>query len=168
MTSLSGTFAAVAETQKAAILLAVEQKNQQGGLSMPWGKVKVETSIKDDEAKLDVGIRRFRELQQEGIHALVGTVWNPMAAALNEEMKITPMPYLAACVPALDSFKKGNPAVATYSVAFTPWSIGYLAGASSINKLGKKKIFFLARSDSWGRTIFDGVKAATEKYGGKS
>ncbi|GAB4374579.1 MAG: urea ABC transporter substrate-binding protein [Spirochaetales bacterium] len=167
MTSLSGTFAAVAETQKKAILLAVEQKNQQGGLSMPWGKVKIETSVKDDEAKLDVGIRRCRELQQEGIHALVGTIWNPMAAALNEEMKITPMPYLAACVPALDSFKKGNPAVATYSVAFTPWSIGYLAGASSINKLGKKKIFFLARSDSWGRTIFEGVKAAAEKYGGE-
>jgi len=40
MTSLSGTFAAVAETQKAAILLAVEQKNQQGGAFHALGKGK--------------------------------------------------------------------------------------------------------------------------------
>ncbi len=167
MSSMSGTFAAVAETQRKGVLLAVEQKNRQGGLDMPWGKVRIETVIKDDEAKLDVGIRRFREMQQEGIHGLVGTVWNPMAAALNEEMKITPMPYLAACVPALDSFKKGNPAVATYSVAFTPWSIGYLSGAAVINQLGKKKIFFLSRADSWGSTIFEGVQAAVKEYGGE-
>lgn len=167
MSSLSGTMAAVAETQRRALLLAVEQKNREGGLDMPWGRVKIETSVKDDESKLDVGIRRFRELQQEGIHALIGTVWNPMAGALNEEMKITPMPYLAACVPALDSFKKGNPAVATYSVAFTPWSIGYLSGASVINQLNKKKIFFLSRSDSWGSTIYEGLQAAVKEHGGE-
>ena len=61
ITSLSGTFAAVAETQKKGVLLAVDQINARGGLTMPWGKVKVEVITKDDEAKLDVGVRRFRE-----------------------------------------------------------------------------------------------------------
>lgn len=56
MTSLSGTFAAVAETQRQGALLVVEQINARGGLDMPWGKVKIETIVKDDEAKLDVGV----------------------------------------------------------------------------------------------------------------
>lgn len=152
MSSLTGTFAAVAETQKMGVLLAAEQVNARGGLDMPWGKVKVTTIVKDDESKLDVGVRRFREMVGDGINALVGTVWNPMAAALNEETKLSPLPYLAACVPALDSFKKGNPAPGTFSVAFTPWSIGYLSGAAAINGLGKKKIFYVSRADSWGST----------------
>ncbi len=167
MTSLSGMFAAVGETQKKGAILAAEEINAAGGLDMPWGKVKIVTSSKDDEAKLDVGVRRFRELQGEGINALTGTVWNPMSAAINEETKMKPLPYLAANVPALDSFKKGNPAVGTYSVAFTPWSIGYLAGASVIEKLGKKKIFFVSRADSWGSTIYQGLEAAIKEYGGE-
>jgi hypothetical protein len=39
MTSLSGTFAAHAETQKRAVLLAVDEINARGGLNMPWGIV---------------------------------------------------------------------------------------------------------------------------------
>lgn len=167
MSSLTGTFAAVAETQKMGVLLAADQVNARGGLDMPWGKVKVTTTVKDDESKLDVGVRRFREMIGDGINALVGTVWNPMAAALNEETKLTPIPYLAACVPAIDSFRKGNPAPGTFSVAFTPWSIGYLSGAAAINGLGKKKIFFVSRADSWGSTIYEGLEAAVKEYGGE-
>ncbi|MDX9799735.1 MAG: ABC transporter substrate-binding protein [Spirochaetia bacterium] len=167
MTSLSGSFAAVGETQKKGTLLAAEEVNAKGGLDMPWGKVKIETLVKDDEAKLDVGVRRFRELVGAGINGLTGTVWNPMSAAINEETKIAPLPYLAGNVPALDSFRKGNPAVGTFSVAFTPWSIGYLAGASAIQELGAKKIFFVSRADSWGSTIFEGLKAAIAEHGGE-
>jgi branched-chain amino acid transport system substrate-binding protein len=167
LTSLSGTFAAVGETQKMGAMLAAEEVNARGGLDMPWGKVKVTVSAKDDEAKLDVGVRRYRELREEGIHALTGTVWNPMSAAINEETKMDPLPYLAANVPALDSFRKGNPALGTYSVAFTPWSIGYLAGASAIEKMGAKTIYFVSRADSWGSTIFEGLEAAIAEYGGE-
>lgn len=167
MTSLSGMFAAVGETQKKGTLLAAEQINARGGLDMPWGKVKISVSVKDDEAKLDVGVRRFRELREEGIHAFTGTAWNPISAAINEEVKLDPLPYIAANVPALDSFRKGNPALGSYSVAFTPWSIGFLSGASVIEKMGKKRIFWVSRADSWGSTQFEGLKAAIELYGGE-
>jgi len=167
MSSLSGPFAGVAETQRKAVLLAADEINKKGGLNMPWGKVKVEVLVKDDELKLDVGVRRFRELVGDGINALTGSIYNPMAAALNEEAKITKTPYLPCCVPALDSFKKGNPAAGTFSVAFTPWSIGYLTGASAIKTLNKKKIFYLSRSDSWGATTHEGLKAACKEFGGE-
>ena len=167
LTTFSGVFAAVAETQKKGIQLYVDTINQRGGLDMPWGKVKIEVLEKDDEGKLDVGVRRFRELVGSGIHALIGTVYNPMAAAVNEECKLTSIPFLAACVPALDSFKKGNPAEGTYSVAFTPWSIGYLAGGASIKLMDKKKIFFVPRADSWGSTMLEGARAACADYGGE-
>src|SRR5829696_8470114 len=57
---LTGTFAAVAETQKNGALLAVDVVNQRGGLNMPGGRVKVEGIVADDEAKLDIGVRRYR------------------------------------------------------------------------------------------------------------
>ncbi len=38
---LTGTFAAVAETQRDGALLAVDVINKRGGLNMPWGKVAV-------------------------------------------------------------------------------------------------------------------------------
>ncbi len=165
MSSLSGTFASVAETQKKGTLLAVEQINAKGGLNMPWGKVKVETIVKDDENKLDIGVRRYRELLGEGINAMTGTVWNPIAAALNEESKLSNIPYLAACVPAYESFMKGNPSEGNFSVAFTPWTIGYLSGQAVTKTLNKKKIFYLSRSDSWGSSIYDGLKASCKEYG---
>lgn len=167
ITSLSGTFAAVAETQKKGVLLAVDQINARGGLSMPWGKVKVEVITKDDEAKLDVGVRRFRELIAEGANGVTGTTWNPMAAAFNEECKITPVPFFPGCVPAIDSFKKGNMADCTFSVAFTPWSIGYLGGAIMSKNMDKKKIYSLSRADSWGKTIREGLAEALKVYGGE-
>jgi len=167
MTSLSGSFAVLAETQRKGTLLAVEEANADGGLSMPWGKVPVKLLIKDDESKLDVGMRRYRELVESGINGFTGSCWNPMAAALNEESKLNPMPMISACVPAIDSFKKGNMAPGVFSVAFTPWSIGYLAGQSVVQGLGAKKIFYLSRSDSWGTTIYDGLKAALAKVGGE-
>src|ERR1035441_4202214 len=64
---LTGTFAAVAETQRDGALLAVDTINKKGGLSMPWGKVQVEGVVEDDEAKLDVGVRRYRYLASEGV-----------------------------------------------------------------------------------------------------
>jgi branched-chain amino acid transport system substrate-binding protein len=167
ITSLSGTFAAVAETQKKGTLLLVDQINARGGLNMPWGKVKIEVIVKDDEAKLDVGVRRFRELIAEGANGITGTAWNPMAAAFNEECKITPVPFFPGCVPAIDSFKKGNMADCTFSVAFTPWSIGYLGGAIVSKNMGKKKIYSLSRSDSWGKTIREGLAEALKVYGGQ-
>jgi ABC-type branched-subunit amino acid transport system substrate-binding protein len=167
ITSLSGSFAAVAETQRKGVLLAVDQVNARGGLNLPWGKVKIEVLTKDDEAKLDVGVRRFRELIAEGANGITGTTFNPMAAAFNEECKITPVPFFPGCVPAIDSFKKGNMADATFSVAFTPWSIGYLGGAIISKNMGKKKIYSLSRSDSWGKTIREGLAQALKEFGGE-
>jgi ABC-type branched-subunit amino acid transport system substrate-binding protein len=165
ITSLSGPLAASAETQRKAVVLAVDQINKKGGLNMPWGKIKVEIVQKDDEMKLDVGVRRFRELVEAGVHGVTGTIYNPLAGALNEECKLTGTPYIPACVPAIESFKKGNPAVATYSVAFTPWSIGYLEGDALIKGMGKKRIFWQGRPDSWGTVMLEGLRAYIKDNG---
>ncbi|HOI22851.1 MAG: ABC transporter substrate-binding protein [Treponema sp.] len=167
MSSFTGTFAPMAENQRKGAELAVAEINARGGLKMPWGNIPVKLLAKDDECKLDVGVRRYRELVEAGIHGFTGICWNPMAAALNEESKLKPLPMITACVPAYDSFKKGNPAPGFFSVAFTPWSIGYLSGQSAVKSLNAKKIYFISRSDSWGSTIYDGLKAALAEFGGE-
>ncbi|MBC7217033.1 MAG: ABC transporter substrate-binding protein [Candidatus Caldatribacterium sp.] len=163
---LTGTFAAVAKTQEQGVLLAVDEVNAKGGLSMPWGKVLVEATVMDDEADINVGVRRFRYLKEQGAHAVVGQTWAPVALAINELCKKDPFPYFPVNVAPVDSFKKGTLADCTFAAGYTPWTVGYMAGYAAINILGKKKIFFLGRSDAWGWNIKSGLEAACERYGG--
>ncbi len=165
LSSLTGSLAGLAEGQRKSFLLSVEQVNAAGGLKMPWGNVKVETFIADDEAKLDVGVRRFREMLDKGALAVTGGIWNPMSGALNEETKINSVIYLPGFVPAKDALLKGNPADAMYTPTFTPWSIGYITGKSIVKTLGKKTIFYVERADSWGTTIREGLEAASKDFG---
>ena len=162
---LTGPFAAVAETQKEGALLAVDVVNKKGGLDMPWGKVTVEGVVADDEAKQDVGVRRYRYMVSEGVKAVGGQTWAPLAFAINAIVSKEPMPYFPVCVLAKDAFKKGTLAQTTFATAFSPWTVGYMAGSAATKTLGKKKIFFLARADSWGWDIRDGVYAAAKEAG---
>lgn len=164
---LTGTFAAVAKTQQEGVLLAVDEINAAGGLNMPWGKVPVKYQVADDEASLDVGVRRFMYMAGGGINGLVGQTWAPLSYSINEMVKQYPLPYFPTCVMAKEAFTKGKLSNYTWAVAYSPWTVGYMAGSAAINTLGKKKIFFLARSDSWGWDIWDGVKAAAKQYGGE-
>ena len=162
---LTGTFAAVAETQKEGALLAVDVVNKKGGLAMPWGKVKVEGIVADDEAKQDVGVRRYRYMVSEGVKGVGGQTWAPLAFAINSLVSKEPMPYFPVCVLAKEGFVKGKLAPSTFAAAFSPWTVGYMAGSAAVKTLGKKRIFFLARADSWGWDIRDGVYAAAKEYG---
>ncbi len=162
---LTGTFAAVAETQRDGALLAVDVVNKRGGLNMPWGKVQVEGVVADDEAKLDVGVRRYRYLVSEGVKGVGGQTWAPLSFAINAVVKKDPLPYFPTCVMAKEGFLKGKLADSTFATAYSPWTVGYMAGSAAISVLGKKKIFFLARADSWGWDIRDGVKAAAQEKG---
>jgi ABC-type branched-subunit amino acid transport system substrate-binding protein len=162
---LTGTFAAVAETQKQGAELAVDVINKRGGLSMPWGKVAVESVIADDEAKLDIGVRRYRYMVEQGVKGVGGQTWAPLAYAINALVTKEPMPYFPVCVMAKEAFQKGKLADSTFAVAYSPWSVGYMAGQAAIKTLGKKRLFFLARSDSWGWDMRDGAYAAAKEYG---
>jgi len=162
---LTGTFAAVAQTQRDGALLAVDVINKKGGLKMPWGNVKVEGVVYDDEAKLDVGVRRFRYMLEEGVKGVGGQTWAPLAYAINALAQKDPMPYFPTCVMAKEAFQKGKLADSTFATAYSPWTVGYMAGSAAIKVLGKKRVFFLARADSWGWDIRDGVYAAAKEMG---
>jgi len=164
---LTGVFAGVAETQKDGVLLAVDEINSQGGLSMPWGKVMVKPMVADEEAKIDVALRRFRYMVDQGANAVTGQSFSPIASAINAAVKKNPMPYVPCCMMAVSQYKKNSLAKAAFGGGFSSWTVGFMDGAAAINTLHKKRIYFLARSDSWGYGIRDGVYAAAKKYGGK-
>jgi ABC-type branched-subunit amino acid transport system substrate-binding protein len=162
---LTGTFAAVAETQRDGALLAIDVVNKRGGLNMPNGKVKVEGVVADDEAKQDVGVRRYRYMVDEGVKGLGGQTFAPLAYAINAMVNKDPLPYFPVCVMSKEAFEKGKLSPTTFATAYSPWTVGYMAGQAAVKTLGKKKIFFLARADSFGWDIRDGVYAAAKEYG---
>jgi branched-chain amino acid transport system substrate-binding protein len=162
---LTGTFAAVAETQKEGALLAVDVINKRGGLDMPGGKVMVEGVVADDEAKQDVGVRRYRYMVSEGVKGLGGQTWAPLAYAINAMVSKEPLPYFPVCVMAKEAFQKGKLAPTTFATAYSPWTVGYMAGQAATKTLGKKRVFFLARADSWGWDMRDGAYQAAKENG---
>lgn len=164
---LTGTFAAVAETQRDGALLAIDVVNQRGGLDMPGGKVKVEGVVADDEAKLDIGVRRYNYMVSDGVKGVGGQTWATLAYAINAVVAKNPMPYFPTCVMAKEAFTKGKLADSTFATAYSPWTVGYMAGKAAIKTLNKKRIFFLGRTDSYGWDMRDGVKAAIEEFGGE-
>jgi ABC-type branched-subunit amino acid transport system substrate-binding protein len=164
---LTGTFAAVAETQKQGALLAIDVINNRGGLNMPWGKVTIEGVVNDDEAKLDVGVRRYRYMVSEGVKGVGGQTWAPLAYAINAIVSKEPMPYFPVCVMSKEGFQKGKIADSTFAAAFSPWTVGYMAGYSAVKTLAKKRVYFLARSDSWGWDMRDGAFEAAKANGGE-
>jgi branched-chain amino acid transport system substrate-binding protein len=143
----------------------VDAINQRGGLNMPGGRVMVEGVVGDDEAKLDIGVRRYRYMVSEGVKGLGGQTFAPLAFAINSIVMREPMPYFPVCVMAKEGFLKGKLADSTFATAFSPWTVGYMDGRAAIKVLGKKRIYFLARSDSFGWDIRDGLTAAAKEYG---
>ena len=163
---LTGTFAAVAETQRDGALLAIDVVNKRGGLNMPWGKVTVEGVVADDEAKQDVGrpalpLHGFRRCQGRG---------RPDLGAARVRHQCHRSQGADALFPRLRHGQGGVPegqavADSTFATAYSPWTVGYMAGQAAIKTLGKKRIFFLARADSWGWDMRDGVTAAAKELG---
>jgi branched-chain amino acid transport system substrate-binding protein len=164
---LTGPFAAVAETQKQGALLAIDVVNKRGGLVMPWGKVAVEGVVDDDEAKLDVGVRRYRYMVSQGVKGVGGQTWAPLAYAINAIVSKEPMPYFPVCVMAKEGFQNGKIAESTFAAAYSPWTVGYMAGHSAVKTLGKRRVYFLARADSWGWDMRDGAYEAAKQNGGE-
>src|SRR6185295_3009102 len=76
-----------------------------------------------------------------------------------------PLPYFPVCVMAKEAFQKGKLADSTFAAAYSPWTVGYMAGQAATKNLNKKRIFFLARADSWGWDMRDGVQAAAKEAG---
>src|SRR5229473_8041144 len=139
---LTGTFAAVAETQKEGALLAVDVINKRGGLNMPGGGVMVEDVIADDEAKQDVGVRRYRYMVSEGVKGVGGQTWAPLAYAINAMVSKEPMPYFPVCVMAKEAFQKGKLADSTFATAYSPWTVGYMAGQAAVKARARSVFSF--------------------------
>jgi len=85
--SITGKGSAVAKVQLDGVNLAIKQVNEKGGLMMGGKRVKVEAVVRDDETKPDVGVRRLRELIDEGVKLIVGGTFAHVSTAINEQIK---------------------------------------------------------------------------------
>jgi branched-chain amino acid transport system substrate-binding protein len=169
MFGLTGPASPIGPVQRDGALLAIDEVNAQGGLTVGKKKVKVVHVLKDDETKPDVAIRRFRELvDEEKIDLLVGQTFAPIAAALNKEVKKTPIPYFPACVVALGMFKKEEMSPHTFSMLGSAYSIGYASASYIVNNLGLKKVVFFGPAYAFGQDQWRGAQVAFESLGVKA
>jgi branched-chain amino acid transport system substrate-binding protein len=166
MFGMTGPASPIGPVQLKGAQLAIKEVNERGGVNLGGKKIPVEAVIKDDETKPDVAIRRFRELSHEDkVHGLVGSTFASIAAALNKEMKKTPMPYMAACVSPISMFKKEELAPTTFGIHGTAYSIGYAGAEFIATELKLKKVYFFAPAYAFGWDQKAGAIDAFKKFG---
>jgi len=112
----------------------------------------------------DVGVRRYRYMLDEGVKGVGGQTWAPLAYAINAMALKEPMRIFQFASWPRRPFKRASwpkPRLPR-PIVHGPWDTWPAPLPSSA---GKKRIFFLARADSWGWDIRDGVYAAAKELG---
>jgi branched-chain amino acid transport system substrate-binding protein len=169
MFGLTGAASPIGPVQRDGALLAIDEINAAGGLAIGAKKVKVEYVLKDDETKPDVAIRRFRELLGEDkVDLIVGQTFANITAALNKEVKKTPVGYFPVNVVAYGMFKKEEIAPTTFAVHGSAYSAGYASATYVAQTLGHKKVVFFAPAYAFGQDQWRGAEAAFTKLGIKA
>ena len=168
MFGLTGAASPIGPVQLDGAKLAIDEVNAAGGLQWGKEKLKVEYIVKDDETKPDIAIRRFREmLDEDKVDAIVGQTFAPISAALNKQVKQTPIAYFPVNVVALGMFAKDEMAPSTFAVHGSAYSAGYAGANYVVGKLGAKKVVFFGPAYAFGQDQWRGAKAAFEKAGMK-
>ena len=166
MFGMTGAASPIGPVQLKGAQMAIKEVNDRGGVNLGGKKIPVEAVIKDDETKPDVALRRFREMVHEDkVHGLVGSTFAPLAAALNREMKKTPLPYVAACVSPIGMFKKDELAPTTFGIHGTAYSIGFAGAEFIATELKLKKVYFFAPAYAFGWDQKAGAIDAFKKFG---
>ena len=81
---ISGRFADLGATGRNGALLAVEQRNQRGGIR---GR-QVELVARDDEQNNEKGLQGLRELVEQNVIGVVGPMTSSIAVAINREAEM--------------------------------------------------------------------------------
>ena len=163
---LTGAASPIGPLQLDGAKLAIKEVNAAGGVKMGGKKVPMEFYVKDDESKPDVAIRRFRELIDENkVNVIVGQTFAPISAALNKEVKKTPIAYFPVNVVAATMFEKNEMAETTFAIHGSAYSAGYAGASYIVDKLGYKNIIFFGPAYAFGRDQWAGAKAAFDKRG---
>jgi branched-chain amino acid transport system substrate-binding protein len=169
MFGLTGAASPVGPVQLDGAKLAIKEINDAGGVTMGGKKIPLEFVVKDDETKPDVAIRRFRELiSEDKVDVILGQTFASISAALNKEVKKTPIAYFPVNVVAINMFEKNEMAESTFAVHGAAYSIGYAGASYIINTLKIKNIVFFGPAYAFGRDQWAGAKAAIDKYGAKA
>jgi len=151
MYGLTGAGSPIGPVQLEGSKLAAKDINEAGGVKIADKKVPLEIVQRDDETKPDVALRRLRELVfEDKVHAVVGSTFAAISAALNKEVKKTPIPYFSVCVAPMTMFKKDELADTTFGVHGGAYAIGFAGAAYIVNKLGYKNIYFFAPAYAFG------------------
>ncbi|HET7755139.1 MAG TPA: ABC transporter substrate-binding protein [Anaeromyxobacteraceae bacterium] len=166
MFGLTGAASPIGPVQLDGAKLAIDEVNAAGGVKWGSEKLKIEYVVKDDETKPDIAIRRYRELvDEEKVDVIVGQTFAPISAALNKQVKISPIAYFPVNVVALGMFMKEEMAPSTFAIHGSAYSAGYAGASYVVKQLGAKKVVFFGPAYAFGQDQWRGAKAAFAKMG---
>jgi len=161
MFPLTGVYSGNARKQLDGARLAVKEINDEGGL---LGRP-VQAFERDDELNPGVAVRRARELVESvGVEALIGCLGAQIVHVTNDYMKTTGKPYVASCIPVVETHKSGVRGPNTFFELPSTIQISFALADWSIENLGKK-CYVIYADYAWGQEMFKYLKRRLDERG---
>jgi len=156
--SLTGKYSALGSEDKKAVELAVEQINGAGGL---LGK-KLEVITRDDQTLPDKSVLAYNELKQQGVAAVIGSVFSNSALATIPLAQTDGVPYLSL-TPAEEQVIPIKPYVFVIPALANAYAERYLEYMQQ-SKIGKIAVAHDTKG-AYAISGYNTTKALAGKYG---
>ncbi len=156
--SLSGAGSVIGNMQRDAVMFAINQVNERGGVEIDGKKYLLQGVFRDDESKPDVGARRLRELARDGIKVFQGGTMAHIALAISEASKEEKAFFMASCATSPDFFHKDTKAPYSLSILGNAISVGRSGATYAIKEYDPKKLVFFLPDYAFGHQHEEGAR----------
>jgi branched-chain amino acid transport system substrate-binding protein len=154
--STSGAMAGMGTLYKESLQIAIDEVNNNGGVTVDGEKYLLRGYFRDDESSPDVSSRRLRELNNEGIELFIGGTAAHLLSAMGEAAGATESLVIGTTMPADSYYKKGK-----YPYAFC-WlgstnQVGIVGAEWVASQFKPKKIAYFMPDYAYGHDSFAGA-----------
>lgn len=164
---LSGGLALEGQEMRDGVKLAVEERNEAGGIKSLGGK-KVELIDKDHEGSPEKGVSEVQKLEREGVAGIIGAYSSGVALPATQEAERSRIPFVIDIGSADEITNRGFKYTFRLQPAATSFSKDFLEILDDLNVNASEKLtkIVLVHEDSiFGTSIANAIEDEASKHG---
>lgn len=164
---LSGGLALEGQQMRDAVKLAVEERNEAGGIAS-LGGAKIELVEADHEGSPEKGVSEVQKLDREGVLGIIGAYSSGVALPATQEAERARLPFVIDIGSADELTERGFKYTFRLQPAASTFSQDFLEILKDLNSHSSEKLtkVVLVHEDSvFGTSIADAIKKNAKKYG---
>lgn len=164
---LSGGLALEGQEMRDAVKLAIEERNEAGGIAS-LGGAKIELVEADHEGTPEKGVSEVQKLSREGVLGIIGAYSSGVALPATQEAERSKIPFIIDIGSADEITERGFKYTFRLQPAASTFSLDFLDILTELNENSSEKLtkVVLVHEDSiFGSSIADAIKKGASDFG---